>query len=508
MTESRSASKSHNYYNLLPIPRKVEDLFENNITVDMTNYKQLYTIIENWLKSNPGSMDEKTCQLSFYMNCMKVYNKSIGDKLKHCDNFQGTIFKNLFQRLIPDFCLVDYYNSKLKSEESDLDLEFLPLHIVSIVEIKKKMKDEDIGQLLHYLQVVLDYSPSCRRFIIGIMTDFRDIRFGKVSRSNNDYDFIYEASKCAFKNEEEYLLDYLTKFFTIDPSQFGFKRLEQLPKNILIHNKLLGIGANSMVFNCLINHDNRNEYTLKISNKPVDKEIFIYKKLYGNKYNIIKVCEYVFLFRHLPGEFISKDILLNNIHIIWEQIKHAHRNNIIHRDIRKSNIVQLWNHQHASSEILLIDWQSSAEIGFSGEYNGTLSTASKFIINELTYKRHGNIKCLPIDDCISLMKMILLEIIPEEKYKNEISLEVKNGSYAGINFMYDQINDNYAMKQPILLKVIRFLETEAHRSTLKDDILHFYIDQCVKKSYCLCQWENQQLDIDYFDQLEKDLFSS
>ncbi|CAF3911365.1 unnamed protein product [Rotaria sp. Silwood1] len=160
-----------------------------------------------------------------------------------------------------------------------------------------------------------------------------------------------------------------------------------------------------------------------------------------------------------------------------------------------------------STDILLIDWESSVEIGFSGQYRGTLSTASKFILNELINKRYDNIQCLPIDDCISFMKMILLEIIPEI-YPKAISLQVKNGSYSGINVIYEEIYDKYENKQLILLKIITFLETEAYRSTLKCDMLHSYIDQCIQRKYCLCQVENSQLDIDYFDQLEKDLLSS
>ncbi|CAF1296861.1 unnamed protein product [Rotaria sp. Silwood1] len=474
----------------------------------MSNYKQLYKYIENWLKLKPENIDEKTCQLSFYIDCMKVYYGLTNDKLKYCDNFHGTVFKHLFERLIPDFCLIDNYNSNLKSKESGLDLEFLPCHIVSILEIKKKMKTDDIGQLIHYLQIVLDYSPSCRKFIIGAITDFQDIRFGKVSRTNNDYEFLYEASICVTEDKEKYLLNYLTTFFTIDSSQLGFKRLELFPKGILIHNQLLGIGANSLVFNCLTNPDDKNnEYTLKISNKSVDREVFIYKKLYGDKYKIEKVSEYIFLFLHAPGKMISKENLLNRIDTVWTQIKQAHRYKILHRDIRKSNIIEIWNHQNASTDILLIDWESSVEIGFSGQYRGTLSTASKFILNELINKRYDNIQCLPIDDCISFMKMILLEIIPEI-YPKAISLQVKNGSYSGINVIYEEIYDKYENKQLILLKIITFLETEAYRSTLKCDMLHSYIDQCIQRKYCLCQVENSQLDIDYFDQLEKDLLSS
>jgi len=151
---------------------------------------------------------------------------------------------------MPDFCLVDFYNSHIKSLSSGLDLEFLPLHIISVFELKTKLKDSGIGQLLHYLRIILDYSPESRLFIMGAITDFRDIRFAKVSRSNDNDDIKYEASVIPLVNENQYLLHYLTKYFTVDVSKFGYYRLNLLPNNIRIHNKLLGTGANSIVFNC------------------------------------------------------------------------------------------------------------------------------------------------------------------------------------------------------------------------------------------------------------------
>ncbi|CAF3091072.1 unnamed protein product [Rotaria sp. Silwood2] len=110
------------------------------------------------------------------------------------------------------------------------------------------MKDSDISQLLHYLRIVLGYSPKSRTYIMGAITDFKQIRYGKVSISNNDYDFIDAASLLPHQDKTKYLLEYLTKCFTMDRSHLGYKKLEPLPVNILIHNKLLGIGANAMIF--------------------------------------------------------------------------------------------------------------------------------------------------------------------------------------------------------------------------------------------------------------------
>ena len=69
--------------------------------------------------------------------------------------------KNLFQGLIPDFCIIDNYNSRSKSSSSDLDLEFLPVHIVSVLKVKKKLKDNDyyiiyeLYEIIHQHHVII-----------------------------------------------------------------------------------------------------------------------------------------------------------------------------------------------------------------------------------------------------------------------------------------------------------------------------------------------------------------
>ncbi|CAF4504298.1 unnamed protein product, partial [Rotaria sp. Silwood2] len=158
-----------------------------------------------------------------------------------------------------------------------------------------------------------------------------------------------------------------------------------------------------------------------------------------------------------------------------------------------------------SYEILLIDWGSSIKIGCKVKYNGTLSTASTYILKELSNNRNRSIEYLRIDDCISFMKMILLEII-SEKYKKAISSKVQQGSLTGIIVVYDQIKDSFKTKQPIIMKVIEFLEK--YRSILNDEKLNSYIDQCINHRHCLIQLENEQINIDYFNDLERNIFSS
>jgi hypothetical protein len=216
----------------------MDGLLPTDYSVNNHDYHQLYNRLKVWLSTtNISNQNEKDLQLNFYQSCMKVFDKKIDDRLKYSDGFRGVIFKSLFGRLMPDFCLVDNYNSHVKSFPNGLDLDFLPIHIISVLELKIKLKDTGIGQLIHYLQIILDYSPSSRSFILGAITDFCDIQFK------------YVASIQALADENEHLLHYLTTFFTADLSIFGYYRIDPLPDDLRIDNRLLGIGANSMSFN-------------------------------------------------------------------------------------------------------------------------------------------------------------------------------------------------------------------------------------------------------------------
>ncbi|CAF1249725.1 unnamed protein product [Didymodactylos carnosus] len=156
-------------------------------------------------------------------------------------------------------------------------------------------------------------------------------------------------------------------------------------------------------------------------------------------------------------------------------------------------------------DILLIDWHSAIEIGLNAKYSGTLSTASNFVLNKLAKDTNTAIQCFPTDDYISLMKMILLEIISKE-FNEAVLSKVKQASYTGIIGVYEQIEMSYRNRQPIIFKVIQFLEE--YRNSLNGEKLNNYIDECIKKRQCLFELQNQQSDIDYFYQLEKNLFSS
>ena len=236
MSESRSTSKSHDSFNQNVIKQEIHDIFPDDSLENNVAYAQFSQQFKAWLSSTDiSSMNEKDFQLNFYQNCMKKYDEHIDDRLKYGDGFKGTVYKALFGRLMPDFCLVDFYNGHVKSPSGSLDLEFLPMHIVSIFELKIKLKDSDIGQLLHYLRIVLDYSPSCRSFILGAITDFRHIQFASVHRSNvGDDQFKYYASIKEFHYGNDYLLHYLSMFLTVDSSKFGHHRLEKLHDDIRI----------------------------------------------------------------------------------------------------------------------------------------------------------------------------------------------------------------------------------------------------------------------------------
>ena len=144
------------------------------------------------------------------------------------------------------------------------------------------------------------------------------------------------------------------------------------------------------------------------------------------------------------------------------------------------------------------------EIGANEKYNGALSTASTFILEQLTNNRDSFIQCLPVDDCISLMKMILLEIIPKAT-KEFLTAEVQQGSFSGIIIFYNRMKKIFKTQHPFLFEIIDFLEN--NRRNFTDDKLNNFIDQCLENRRFLFQFEHQQTDMNYFNDLTRKLFS-
>ena len=198
MSESSSSSKSHDSFNKNVIKKPVHDIFNDKNAQNDPNYIRLYDCIKTWLSTTDMlNRSKKDIQLDFYFNCMKRYDQKIDERLKYVDGFKGIIYKSLFNGLMPDFCIVDNYNCKIKSLSSGLDLEYLPMHIVSVLALKVKLKDTDIGQLIHDLRIIFDYSPSSRSSIVGAITDFKDIQFAMIRREDDD-EIRHYASSQAF----------------------------------------------------------------------------------------------------------------------------------------------------------------------------------------------------------------------------------------------------------------------------------------------------------------------
>ncbi len=145
------------------------------------------------------------------------------------------------------------------------------------------------------------------------------------------------------------------------------------------------------------------------------------------------------------------------------------------------------------------------KIGSNVTYSGTLSTASNFILEELTNNPNSLIECLPTDDAISLMKMILLEILPKS-FQESISSKVRQSSFSGILAVYDEIKEIWTNKPSVLIEIINFLEK--NRRTFNDKQLNSFIDRCLENHQSLFKLENQPTDMNFFNNLTKQIFSS
>lgn len=91
-------------------------MFDDDYSSTNPDYIRFNNCLKLWLSTiNLSSMNEKEIQLDFFQNCMKKYDQFVDNRLKYGDGFKGTIYNALFERLMPDFCLVDFYNSHVKS---------------------------------------------------------------------------------------------------------------------------------------------------------------------------------------------------------------------------------------------------------------------------------------------------------------------------------------------------------------------------------------------------------
>jgi len=116
------------------------------------------------------------------------------------------------------------------------------------------------------------------------------------------------------------------------------------------------------------------------------------------------------------------------------------------------------------------------------------------------------------------MKMILLEILPKafqesisskilpKAFQESISSKILQSSFSGILAAYNEIKKIWTNKSSVLIEIINFLEQ--NRRIFNDKQLNSFIDQYLENHQSLYKLENQPTDMNFFNNLTKQIFSS
>ncbi|CAG8645549.1 16081_t:CDS:2 [Funneliformis caledonium] len=233
-------------------------------------------------------------------------------------------------------------------------LSFDPLNVEIVLELKTKrrnyFRNEDIGHIAAFAEKVLQFQPQ-RPFIYGVLTDCYYIMFIKVQRSTISSDDFTNKFKYEFTKKE--LLKYGNQ---------GWNCFATL----LVQNK---------------SHDN-TIVAVKILKYEdnIEKEVNILKKLETlNSSNISPILFSNSISIVMPLYEKVNNLQKKDISPLVKTIKRVHDSGILHRDLRKCNLLRDAN----SGSVVICDWGYSVFINESNYFAGGLEIATDDILQNL-----------------------------------------------------------------------------------------------------------------------------
>nr|CAG8466024.1 1334_t:CDS:2 [Entrophospora candida] len=227
-----------------------------------------------------------------------------------------------------DVDLYAYYShnvSLLNSQKPDVFLFgrvclFDPLNVEIVLELKTKyrndFRNEEIGHMAAFAEKVLQLQPQ-RSFIYGVLTDCYDIMFIKVQRStifSDDFTnkFKYELTKKELLKYGNQGWNCLATLLVQKSEQLGWIKQQSFYEE---HGSIVTLKR------CIGSEHLKKLETLNSSNVPpilFSNSISIVMPLYGKVNNLQK----------------------KDISPLVKTIKRVHDLGILHRDLRKSNLLQ------------------------------------------------------------------------------------------------------------------------------------------------------------------------
>lgn len=332
-------------------------------------------------------------------NCLLFDTQTDHDSPK----FSSTILNSIFDNDPPDFIL---------AKES-----FLPWDIVSVIRIQEELNNVyNFNKIEKDLKNILRLSL-WRDEIIGLVTNWKEAYLIKIVQE--DTRFITYIGEF-FSNIDESCYNIIDNFLASTETLGHVDHSSYLP--LYEFSEFVATGGTSVVLK-MKNNSNNNNYVDDILVKfftfgpsSNQHECNILKILESSPYNKIILYDYStnYFATTTIGEQLPENWFMRRDYFVCllNQIQFAHEQNIVHRDIRKGNII------FYNTEPLLIDWGFAIFQDHRYQYyNGSISTYSYRLLNENT-NNSLTIVFRYIDDCISLLQCILFEL-PQFKIIHE-----------------------------------------------------------------------------------------
>lgn len=183
-------------------------------------------------------------------------------------------------------------------------------------------------------------------------------------------------------------------------------------------------GSTSLVFQGTIDQEAAILKQCKSENLAIHEEKILNELRNGGILQglpiVIERCKGKLLLKPLAFPFTT-ELRVGHIFQLLELLQQVHNLGYIHRDIRGANLMKL-----PPQSILLVDWGFAVKKGVVHRYEGTILTASPYVLTNLTNGKM-DFACHPADDLCSVVCLVFCSQRPDaQNYLHELRDKISN----------------------------------------------------------------------------------
>ncbi|KAM9950733.1 hypothetical protein ACTFIT_012008 [Dictyostelium discoideum] len=310
------------------------------------------------------------------------------------------------------------------------------MHMVGDIKKGSITSDTNLGQVLKYIDIIVEKSNHhvLKRPMFGFLMNKTKIKFVKYDIENNKYYITIDYDLRIGFQYLSNIMFYLEQFIRNIPNS-----LQTILKNNTNDSVEFYYGSTSSVF--IVN----KEFVYKWFNHPnffkteVKYLTFIDGiegtptiKQQNQTENWIQISPRGQLIKNLEGKLIDISFYTKSVEIL----KNIHQREVIHRDIRLSNLLM-----DSGGDPLLVDFGFANFTENEEFYQGTMNTASNRIYNILIKNETNHAFSVDeSDDLESLVKVYIME--NEQTVKRNI-LSIPNSEFGLFRTMWEILKTEF-----------------------------------------------------------------